>query len=367
MPDPDPVTTPLFSAADTPSSPHRRRARYPGKNPRRFEDKYKELNPDRYRTDVTKVIAAGKTPAGSHRPIMVNEILEVLRLKPGELVVDCTLGFGGHAGEILNCIATGKTKGRLLGLDVDPIELPKATTRLRDAGWSEEVFTSHRSNFAGLPKLFKELGLGAADAILADLGVSSMQLDDPSRGFTFKHDGPLDLRLNPQRTPSAAQWLARVSATNLATVLRDNSDEPQAELIARELVDRQKRIPFVRTKQLSDALRNILHLPKASQGQEVDDTSIRRVFQALRIAVNDEFAALESLLRNLPFCLKPGGRVAILTFHSGEDRRVKQSFREGTRAGIYLETNDTLIRPSLEELRQNPRSASAKLRWALRT
>lgn len=175
--------------------PHRRRPRYAGKNPRRFEDKYKEHDPARYAADVAKVIASGKTPAGSHRPIMVAEILEVLALRPGELAVDCTLGFGGHAREMLAMLAPG---GRLIGLDVDPVEHPKTTARLREAGCGEEVFTAVRSNFAGLPKVLAELGLGGADAILADLGVSSMQIDDPGRGFTFKSDGPLDLRLNPR-------------------------------------------------------------------------------------------------------------------------------------------------------------------------
>jgi 16S rRNA (cytosine1402-N4)-methyltransferase len=369
MPDFDPATPLPPSSADTSKPvPHRRRTRYAGRNPRRFEEKYKELNPERYAADVAKVIASGKTPAGSHRPIMVNEILEILALQPGDLVVDCTLGFGGHARALLARVAPepNKAGGRLIGLDVDPVEFPKTTARLRAAGWGEDSFTGVRGNFAGLPKVLAELGLDGADAILADLGISSMQLDDPARGFTFKTDGPLDLRLNPQRPPSAADWLARVSAADLAAALRDNSDEPQADLIALELVARRQRTPFTRTKQLADAIRDLLHLPKPSRDQESDDSSIRRVFQALRIAVNDEFGVLDLFLHHLPFCLKPGGRAALLTFHSGEDRRVKQAFRDGQRSGIYSAVSEEIIRANVEELRANPRSSSAKLRWAVR-
>ena len=369
--------------------PRLRRKRYSGKNPRKFSEKYKEHDPARYTADFAKVLASGKTPAGSHRPILVTEILAALALQPGQTVVDCTLGYGGHTREMLALVAPPKAKrrGRLIGLDVDPIEQPKTIARLRAAGWSEEVFIPIRSNFAGLPKVLAELGLEGADAILADLGISSMQLDDPTRGFTFKDDGPLDLRLNPTRPPSAAEWLAKVSETALAMALRENADEPKAELIARELVARRGATPFTRTQQLAEALRDILRLPKPSRGSELardgaqpqsranslphkapaaDDTPVRRVFQALRIAVNDEFGVLDLFLRNLPFCLKPGGRVAILTFHSGEDRRVKHAFKNGVRDGLYSTASEDVIRASAEELRANPRSSSAKLRWAVR-
>lgn len=349
----------------TPSSPapHKRRPRYAGKNPRRFEEKYKELDPARYAADVAKVLASGKTPAGTHRPIMVAEILEVLALQPGETAVDCTLGYGGHTREMLARLTPG---GRLIGLDVDPIEQPKTIARLRSAGFGEDTFTPVRSNFAGLPKVLAELGLPGADAILADLGVSSMQIDDPTRGFTFKADGPLDLRLNPSRPPSAADWLAKVSEADLAAVLTENADEPKAALLARELVARRAATPFTRTRQLADAIRDILRLPKPARGEEADDTAVRRVFQALRIAVNDEFGVLDLFLRNLPYALKPGGRVAILTFHSGEDRRVKHAFKAGQRDGLYSAVSEDVIRAGADELRANPRSSSAKLRWAVR-
>lgn len=353
----------MSESESTSPAPHKRRPRYAGKNPRRFGEKYKELNSERYAEDVAKVLAAGKTPAGSHRPILVAEILEALALRPGETVVDCTLGYGGHAREMLAKVAPG---GRLIGLDVDPIEQPKTVTRLRAAGFGENVFTPVRSNFAGLAKVLADLSLTGADAILADLGVSSMQLDDPARGFTFKTDGPLDLRLNPARPPSAAEWLAKVKETDLADALTENADEPRAELLARELIARRSVTPFTRTRQLADAIRDILRLPKPGAGQEPDDTPVRRVFQALRIAVNDEFGVLDQFLRHLPSCLKSGGRVAILTFHSGEDRRVKQAFKAGLRDGVYSAASEDVIRAGAEELRANPRSASAKLRWAVR-
>ena len=360
MADPD-------SPAPNPA-PHQRRPRYAGRNPRRFDQKYKEHDPGRYAGDIAKVLASGKTPAGSHRPIMVAEIMEVLALQPGEIVADCTLGYGGHARELLARVAPGpdQPRGRLIGLDVDPVEHPKTTARLRASGWDEATFTAVRSNFAALPRVLADLGLDGVHAVLADLGVSSMQLDDPARGFTFKSDGPLDLRLNPARPPSAAAWLARASATDLEAALAENADQPQASRLARELVARQATTPFTRTRQLADAVRDILHLSKPGGGKETDDLAVRRVFQALRIAVNDEFGVLELFLHQLPGCLKPGGRVAVLTFHSGEDRRVKQAFRDDERQGVYAAVSADVIRAGAAELRANPRSAPAKLRWAVR-
>lgn len=359
MSEPPPESTPTPGAAPV----HRRRPRYAGKHPRRFAEKYKEHQPERYASDVAKVIASGKTPAGTHRPIMVTEILEALALRPGQVVVDCTLGYGGHARELLPRILPG---GRLIGLDVDPLELPRTEARLRAAGFGEDVFTAVRSNFAGLPQALARLGLDGADAILADLGVSSMQLDDPARGFTFKADGPLDLRLNPQRGESAAAWLARVDAPQLARALADFADEPDAPTLARELKISAAAAPWQRTRQLADGLRDIRREQGLPMDKEATDACIRRVFQALRIAVNDEFGALDMLLRHLPGCLRPGGRATVLTFHSGEDRRVKHAFRDGLRGGVYRQISEEVIRPSPEEQRSNPRSSPAKLRWAER-
>jgi len=342
--------------APTPGHPpHRRRVRYAGKNPRRFEDKYKEHHPDRFAGTVAKVLASGKTPAGTHRPIMVAEILRVLAPRPGEVAVDCTLGHGGHAEQLLRRLQPG---GRLLGVDADQIELPKTEARLRTLGFGPETFTAHRTNFAGLPQVLAEAGLAGADLVLADLGVSSMQLDNPARGFSVKDAGPLDMRMNPQRGQPAGAWLAKIQPAALARVLVENADEPHADTLAAALAGKE----FATTTALVEAIRRAL--PRLSR----DETglTVRRVFQALRIAVNDEFSALSTLLLQLPRLLNPGGRVAVLTFHSGEDRRVKKAFAAGWQAGDYVEIAQEVLRPGPEERRENPRSSSAKLRWAVK-
>jgi len=348
------------SANQAPAQPHRRRVRYSGKNPRRFEEKYKERDPQRYAETVAKVLASGKTPAGSHRPIMVAEILAALAPRPGELAVDCTLGYGGHAREILARLQPG---GRLIGLDADPIELPKTEARLRAAGFGPHVFTAIRNNFAGLPQALtdfgfriSDFGFEKADCILADLGVSSMQIDDPARGFSVKTDGPLDMRMNPQRGFPASALLAKTSPAALAKLFLENADEPHADKLANKLAGKS----FATTKSLAAAI----HAALPGLGKDDLDLTVRRVFQALRIAVNDEFSALDMLLRHLPACLNPGGRVAILTFHSGEDRRVKKSFAAGLRDGFYADIAHEVIRPTPEERRDNLRSSPAKLRWA---
>ncbi len=323
----------------------KRRPRYAGKNPRRFSEKYKEHAPERYADDVAKVLAGGKTPAGTHRPILLREILEVLAPKPGDLAVDCTLGYGGHAREILAAIQPG---GRLIGLDVDPIELPKTEARLRALGFGADAFTAHRTNYAGLSKILA----APADIILADLGLSSMQIDNPARGFTFKHDGPLDLRMNPERGQPASALLTALDEKRLGILLIENADEPNAAHFARAML----KSPVTTTAQLARTIR-------AAGG---DDAAVRRVFQALRIVVNDEFSALETFLRQLPLCLKSGGRAAILSFHSGEDRRVKKAFQAGLRDGIYQAVSPDVTRPSAAEIRANSRASSAKLRWAQR-
>jgi 16S rRNA (cytosine1402-N4)-methyltransferase len=347
---------PVSNASSMSEEPPRppRRKRYSGKNPRRFEEKYKELDPERYAETVARVIASGKTPAGSHVPVLVDECLVALRLGPGNTGVDCTLGYGGHALRILGGISPG---GKLIGLDQDPIELPRAEQRLRQAGFGEESFVAVRSNYAGIAKVLAERGIAGVDFVFADLGCSSMQFDDPSRGFSFKNAGPLDMRMNPMRGLPAAEWLARVSPEKLAIALHDHSDEPRAETLADALAGKS----FGSTLELAAAVR----LAVRADDDETELT-VRRVFQAVRIAVNEEFAALDAFLRVLPECLKPGGRAAILTFHSGEDRRVKKSFQAGLRDHAYAETSDGVITAGPEERRLNPRSAPAKLRWAIR-
>jgi 16S rRNA (cytosine1402-N4)-methyltransferase len=340
---------------------YKRRPRYAGKHPRKFQEKYKELNPERYAAEVEKIAASGKTPAGMHRPIMVQEILDVLAPKPGEIAVDCTLGYGGHARAILERIRAG---GKLIALDVDPIELPRTETRLREAGFGTDVFVAQRSNFAGLPQALATVGIDSADVVLADLGVSSMQLDDPERGFTYKESGPLDMRMNPTRGEPASKLLTHVTEEKLARMLEENSDEPHARIIAQRI--KSVPVPIVTTGELARIIRDSLHGMNRRLSRDEIELSVRRVFQALRIAMNDEFSALETFLRHLPQCLKPGGRVAILTFHSGEDRRVKKSFQAGERDGTYSAVAREVVRSSLEEIRANPRASSAKLRWAVR-
>ncbi len=338
---------------------HARRRRYPGRNPRAFHDKYKELNPERYPAEVKKLLASGKTPAGRHLPIMVDEVLGCLRPKAGDVAVDCTLGGGGHARAILERLQPG---GRLVGLDVDPLELPRAEARLRAAGFGPEVFVARHANFAGLPKVLAAEGLTRVDVILADLGVSSMQFDNPDRGFSYKGVGPLDMRMNPLRGEPASRLIARSSEDELVRLLEEHADEPHAQLIAGLL----KGQPLETTHAVDRVLRAGLAaaLPRLTKADI--KLSTRRTFQALRIAVNDELSALDALLRSVPQCLAPGGRVAILTFHSGEDRRVKKAFQAGYRAGVYSAVADEVIRPAKAETFANRRASSAKLRWAAR-
>ncbi len=339
--------------SDEPPRPPRRK-RYRGTNPRGFDEKYKEHDPLRFATTVARVTASGKTPAGSHIPVLVEACLEALHLQPGGIGVDATLGYGGHALRILEKITPG---GHLIGLDQDPIELPKTELRLRHAGFGRDAFEALRSNYAGIAKVLEERGIPGVDFVFADLGCSSMQFDNPSRGFSFKHAGPLDMRMNPHRGLSASDWLARITPEKLATALHENADEPRAESLAAALAGQS----FLSTLELVTAIRNTL----GARDDEAELT-LRRVFQAVRIAVNDEFGALDAFLRLLPDCLKPGGRVALLTFHSGEDRRVKKSLQAGLRSGVFSAMSAGVITADPEEHRLNPRSSPAKLRWAVR-
>lgn len=343
---------------DSPTA-HVRRPRYPGTHPRAFHEKYKELNPDRYAPEVQKILASGRTPAGSHRPIMVDEVLRCLRPVAGEVAIDCTLGGGGHAQAILELLRPG---GRLIGLDVDPVELPRTEARLRAAGFGPEMFTVRQGNFAGLPQALAAEGLAAVHIVLADLGVSSMQIDNPDRGFSYKQPGPLDMRMNPAHGEPAWQLLARLGEEALAALLVENADEPQAELIARIL----KSGPATTTHAVERLVRTGLAAALPRLARTDVKMSVRRTFQALRIAVNDEFSALDALLRALPNSLVPGGRAALLTFHSGEDRRVKKAFQAGHRSGVYADIAREVIRSTKEETFSNRRASAAKLRWAVR-
>ena len=338
--------------------PHVRRKRYRGTHPRKFEEKYKELNPQKYGSDIEKVIARGQTPAGSHRSICVDEILAILNPQPGETALDATLGFGGHTEMILPRLLPG---GRLFAVDVDSIERPRTEARLRACGYAPESLIVREMNFSEVTALLPEAG-GGFDCILADLGVSSMQLDNPTRGFSYKHDGPLDLRLNPLRGAPASTLLQTLSESALTQLLVDNADEIHAGRIAREIKTRV--VPIATTRQLADVVRAAL---KDFPDVKKQKRTLARTFMALRIAVNDEFGALDRFLEVLPRCMNPGARVAVLTFHSGEDRRVEKAFEASLQGGIYSQVAPEPLRPSPEEQRSNPRSAPARLRWAIRS
>ncbi len=344
---------------DLPEKPARRR-RYSGPNPRSFGEKYKEHQPKRYMEDVSKVVDRGQTPAGMHRPIMVAEILTALALVPGNVVVDCTLGYGGHAQELLAAIQPG---GRLLGVDADPIELPKTEARLRAVAPVGALIDVRRMNFAGIAAFLAVEAPHGVDALLVDLGLSSMQLDDPTRGFSFKEDGPLDMRMNPHSGLSASELLSSLDTAQLSAMLCENSDEPNAVIIAVAILAAHKKSPLLTTFELVQVLRSA----EKSQSDAESNLTVRRVFQALRIAVNRELGSLDALLRQLPLFMKKGGRVAMLTFHSGEDRRVKSSFSDGLRNGLYASVSKEVIRASPAEQRSNSRSSSAKLRIAVRS
>ena len=302
---------------------HKRRVRYKGKYPRKFSEKYKELNPEKYGEAVSHVISKGNTPAGMHIPIMVEEILQVLNIQPGEQGFDGTL----------------------------------------------DIWTPKLMNFAEIDKLAAEVG--GFDFILADLGVSSMQIDNPERGFSYKAEGPLDLRLNSQAGISAAQRLKELDKESLAGMLVENADEPYAEEIARQIYNtlHKKKKPIDTTtalhEQIVEALSKVKLLPDEDRKMVIKKSSAR-VFQALRIDVNHEYEVLYEFMEKLPEALRTGGRAAILTFHSGEDRIVKKAFQAFHRAGIYSDIAKEVIKPSREECFRNSRAHSTKLRWAVK-
>ena len=343
-------------------NPHKRRVRYSGTHPTRFSEKYKEHDPEKYRDVVEKVIRKGSTPAGMHLPICVEEILAILRIRPGQRGLDATLGYGGHSRRMLESLAG---KGHLCALDVDAVEIAKTEARLRSLGYGPDILTVVRRNFADIDRTAEEFG--PFDFLLADLGVSSMQLDNPERGFSYKQEGPLDLRLNPLGGTPASQRLRELDRWELEGMLRENSDEPYAGAIAQTIASKLKKgQAIVTTTQLADAVAKALAALPQEERQEAVKKSCARVFQALRIDVNGEFEALDAFLQKLPEAMAPGGRIAILTFHSGEDRMVKKSFKELEKAGIYREAAKEPIRPCAEECARNARARSAKLRWAVK-
>ena len=341
---------------------HQRRIRYKGTHPKTFKEKYKELQPEKYSDDVAKVIQKGNTPAGMHRSICVNEILDFLQITPGQTGLDATLGYGGHTLEMLKCL---NSKGHLYALDVDSIELPRTKERLEHLGYGPEILTIKQTNFSNIDQVALESG--PLNFVLADLGVSSMQIDNPERGFTFKSEGPLDLRLDPLKGLSAAERLKTISQDELEGMLIENADEPNAAVIARAIVSEIKKgTDISTTTQLQQIIINALKFTSGKNHSDELKKTCQRCFQALRIDVNSEFEVLYEFLEKLPSVLANGGRVAILSFHSGEDRLVKKSFQYFYREGIYSEIAPNVIRPSAEECNTNPRARSAKLRWAIK-
>lgn len=341
---------------------HKRRVHYSGTHPKRFEEKYKEHDPEKYADTIEKVISKGSTPAGMHISICVNEILDFLQIQPGQQGLDATLGYGGHTRRMLEKL---QGKGHMYALDVDPIEIVKTKKRLEDAGYGEDVLTIKQTNFRNIDQVAEEAG--GFDFILADLGVSSMQIDNPDRGFTYKFDGPLDLRLDPEKGESAAERLREVSYEELVGMFQENSDEPYAEEIATVIMKRNRTKNYVETTtQMKDAIEEALAFVPEKDRKEAVKKSCQRCFQALRIDVNSEFEVLYDFLDKLPDALRPGGKVAILTFHSGEDRLVKRAFKAGAKAGVYSEVSKDVVRPSAEECARNPRARSTKMRWAVK-
>ena len=340
---------------------HKRRVRYSGTHPRHFSEKYKEHQPEKYADVVEKVIRKGSTPAGMHISICVKEILDFLQIQPGQKGLDATLGYGGHTLEMLKCL---KGEGHIYGLDVDPIESAKTKERLKNLGYGEDILTVKLLNFRNIDQVAAEAG--KFDFVLADLGVSSMQIDNPGRGFSYKTDGPLDLRMNPQKGVSAAERLKEVTEEELYGMLLENADEPYAQEIARAVI-RQRRIsPIETTTDLRNVIEKALSFLPEKERREAVKKSCQRSFQALRIDVNSEFEVLYDFLEKLPQVLAPNGRAAILTFHSGEDRLVKKSFKQFYKEGIYSEICKDVIRPSQEECNRNSRAKCTKMRWAVR-
>jgi 16S rRNA (cytosine1402-N4)-methyltransferase len=341
---------------------HKRRVHYKGKYPKKFEEKYKELQPEKYGDTIAHVIEKGNTPAGMHISIMVKEILDFLQIKPGEIGFDATLGYGGHTKAMLERL---EGQGHIYATDVDPEESAKTKKRLADLGFGEEILTVRLQNFCTIDEIAKEVG--GFDFILADLGVSSMQIDNPKRGFSFKVDGPLDLRLNQEAGISAAERLDTITREELAGMLYENSDEPYCEELAKVITDEiRKGNRIDTTTKLRAVIEKTLDFLPEKEKKDTIKKTCQRTFQALRIDVNREFEVLYEFMEKLPDALRPGGRVAILTFHSGEDKLVKRALKEGYKAGIYADYAKDVVRPSAQECVKNGRARSTKMRWAVK-
>ena len=344
-------------------APRRRRQRYGGTHPKNFQQKYKEHAIDAHPELLKHLRAKGITPAGTHVPVLTAEVMAALAPGPGDVVADCTIGYGGHATEFLRRIGPS---GILVGLDIDGAELERTRQQLSALNSPIRLY---RSNFAGIANVMRKEGLEGFDIIFADLGVSSMQIDDPGRGMSYKHDGPLDMRMDDRRKRTAADMLNTLSEQQLSQALWELADEPDHEVIARQIVAQRSVESFTTIAQL-------VELVFAVKGLTIKDWKRQnrlrpgllhpaaRTFQAMRILVNDELGSLKELLRVAPFCLRPGGRIGIISFHSGEDRLVKKAFAGGLHDGLFQSAATDIIVPDRNEIASNPRSSSAKFRWA---
>jgi 16S rRNA (cytosine1402-N4)-methyltransferase len=294
-----------------------------------------------------------------HIPVLTDEVLSALRPAPGHIVVDCTIGLGGHAAELLARIMPG---GRLIGCDFDAGNLEIARAKL--AALSPD-FELHHGNFAALPNLLAASGNDKVDAVLADVGVASPHIDDPARGFSYRHDGPLDMRMDRTRGPSAAALVNTIPPDRLAQALRDLGDEEDADEIARCIAERRAERPIQTTHDLMAIVCQARNFTlKRAAGAKLHPAA--RTFQVLRMLVNRELPNLQRLLDVMPEVLRPGGTAAIISFHSGEDRLVKKAFKAGFDQGIYSDGSADPVVAGEKEQRANPRSRSAKLRWARR-
>ncbi len=338
----------------------RRRQRYSGTHPRCFEHRYKELAGDPEM--IQHVRGRRRTPAGTHVPVLLAEVIDALAPRPGEVVADCTLGYGGHAAALARAV---QPDGRVIGFDVDAGELERTKSRLEATGLPISV---HHANFAGIAKVMAQEGLDGYDIIFADLGVSSMQIDDPSRGMSYKHDNaPLDMRMDSRRQRTAADLLMSLSEAELSQALWELADEPDHKNIAQRIVRQRDVTPLATMGQLKElifAAKGTVEKVWKKQAARANAHPAMRTFQALRILVNDELSAIRQLLRLAPQCLRPGGRIGIISFHSGEDRLAKKALRDGYRQGLYEAHSGRVIRPGGREVYLNPRSSSAKFRWA---
>ena len=354
----------LNESGDNKQPQHKRRPRYSGTHPKSFEQKYKEHNIEAHPELREHLIAKGKTPATTHIPILVEEVMECLSPKEGEIVADCTVGYGGHALEFMKYISNA---GKLVAFDIDHAELERTKKRLS----KENVPVSfYRSNFAGIANALSKEGIDGYDVIFADLGVSSMQIDNPQRGMSYKFDGPLDMRMDDRLKHTGADLLKTLSLEQLSNAFWELSDENDHYKIAHMIVTEREQKPINTTRELVELIFSAkgISIKEWKKKQHNSKSGLLHpaalVFQALRILVNDELGTLKELLRIAPYCLRPGGRIGIISFHSGEDRLVKKTFREGLRNGIYKYISDKVIVPKRNEIFLNPRSMSAKFRWA---